>query len=169
MSKKKRKKENDQHFVLRLFRNFFPWTNWLPVTTSLKCPRRAYGQPWGDSLWRHWGRLWSPGLSWCQFMPFQWESTQVPQSVNLAAEWETAKSAWNVWLLVGRHSPFFTLGSLVQMPWFLAWVIATVSKGLWCPLLCPSVLYCKVWPHSFQRERMKYHLPLAQTSPFSSV
>ena len=46
VKKKERKKENDQHFIWRLFRNFFPWTNWLPVTTGLKCPHRAHGQPW---------------------------------------------------------------------------------------------------------------------------
>ena len=87
----------------------------------------------------------------------------------------SAFQSQNYGILLLKHYPdasiisFFTLGSLVQMPWFLAWVIATVSNGVWCPLLCPSVLYCKVWPHSFQTERMKYHLPLPQTSPFSSV
>ena len=87
----------------------------------------------------------------------------------------TAFQSQNYGILLLKHYSdpsiisFFTLGSSVQMPWFLAWVIATVSKGFWCPLFCPSVLYCKVWPHSFQRERMKYHLPLPQTSSFSSI
>ena len=71
--------------------------------------------------------------------------------------------------LIHLFISFFTLGSLVQVPRFLAWVIATVSKVFWCPLFCPSALHCKVWPHSFQRETMKYRLLLPQTSPFSSV
>lgn len=104
---KKRKKWPALH--LESLQKFLPWANWWTKTKALENAPTEHMASLGWYTVASLGEIMRPRAERGQFMPFQQESIQVTQSVNLATKWETAKSAWNVCSLVGRRSPFLTL------------------------------------------------------------